>query len=59
MVKGLTDSKELKCPAADEIKRDDDDEALNPEYTTQYKSIVVRANYLSTDRRQTRHTIRS
>ena len=47
---GLTESKELTCPAADEIKRDDDDEVLNAEYTTQYKSIVARANYLSTDR---------
>ena len=46
---GLTDSKELSCPAAEEVKRDDDDELLNPEYTTQYKSIVARANYLSTD----------
>ena len=47
---GLTDAKELSCPAADEVKRDDDETALNAEYTTQYKSIVARANYLSTDR---------
>ena len=47
---GLTESKELTCPSAEEVKRDDDDELLNPEYTTQYKSIVARANYLSTDR---------
>ena len=32
------------------VKRDDDDIRLNPEYTTQYKSIVARANYLSIDR---------
>ena len=32
------------------MKRDDDDEPLNQEYTTQYKSTVARAKYLSTDR---------
>ena len=44
---GLKDAKELTCPSAEEVKRDDD-EPLNAEYTTQYKSIVARANYLST-----------
>lgn len=40
---GLTESKELSCPSADEVKRDDDDEIeLNAEYTTQHKSIVAR-----------------
>ncbi len=47
---GVTESKELSCPSADEIKRDDDDVSLNAEYTTQYKSIGACANYLSTDR---------
>ena len=47
---GLTESKELTCPAAEEVKRDDDEEPLNAEYTTQYKSIGARANYLSMDR---------
>ena len=47
---GLTEAKDLSCPSADEVKRDDDEIKLNPEYTTQYKSIVARANYLSIDR---------
>ena len=47
---GLENAKELTCPSADEPVRPDDNEALNAEYTTQYKSIVARANYLSMDR---------
>ena len=55
---GLKESKELSCSAADEIKRDDDDEELNSEYTTQYKSIVARANYLSTDRPDIQYAVK-
>lgn len=55
---GLTDAKELTCPAADEIKRDNDDEELNAEYTTEYKSIVARANYLSTDRPDIQYAVK-
>lgn len=40
----------LSCLVAGEIKREDDDKELNAEYTTQYKSIVARGNYMSTDR---------
>ena len=47
---GLTEAKGLSCPAAEEIKREDDYKQLNAEYSTQYKSIVARANYLSIDR---------
>ena len=47
---GLENAKERTCPSAEEVKRDDDHEMLNEEYTRQYKSIVARANYLSTDR---------
>ena len=47
---GLTEAKELSCPSAEEVKRFDDETKLNAEYTTQYKSIVARANYLATDR---------
>lgn len=47
---GLTEAKELSCPAADEVKRDDDDINSNTEYITQYKSTVARANYLSIGR---------
>ena len=32
------------------IMRPDDEKELNSEYTTQYKSIVARANYLAADR---------
>ena len=32
---GLENAKELTCPSAEEVKRDDDDELLNQEYTTQ------------------------
>ena len=47
---GLDNAKELSCPSVDEPNRPDDDVPLNAEYTTQYKSIVARANYLSMDR---------
>ena len=47
---GLAEAKELSCPSAEEVKRDDDDKHLNAEYSTQYKSLVARANYLSIDR---------
>ena len=47
---GLENAKSLTCPSADEPNRPDDDVELNSEYTTQYKSIVARANYLSMDR---------
>ena len=40
------------------MKRDDDDEPLNAEYTTQYKSIVARANYLSTDRPDIQYAVK-
>ena len=47
---GLGNAKPLSIPSADEVKRPDDETKLNPEYTTQYKSIVARANYLAADR---------
>ena len=47
---GLDNAKPLSNPSADEIKRPDDEIKLNPEYTTQFKSIVARANYLAADR---------
>ena len=47
---GLENAKALSVPSADEVKRPDDETKLNPEYTTQYKSIVARANYLAADR---------
>ena len=47
---GLDNAKPLSIPSADEVKRPDDETKLNPEYTTQYKSIVARANYLAADR---------
>ena len=55
---GLENAKELTCPSAEEVKRDDDDEELNSEYTTQYKSIVARANYLSTDRPDIQYAVK-
>ena len=55
---GLENAKELTCPSADEVKRDDDDVELNAEYTTQYKSIGVRANYLSTDRPDVQYAVK-
>ena len=47
---GLENAKPLSVPSADEVKRPEDETKLNPEYTTQYKSIVARANYLAADR---------
>ena len=47
---GLENAKALSVPSADEVKRPDDEIKLNPEYTTQYKSTVARANYLAADR---------
>ena len=47
---GLENAKELSNPSAEEVKREDDEVELNAHYTTQYKSIVARANYLASDR---------
>ena len=47
---GLENARPLSNPSADEIKRPDDERKLNPEHTTQYKSIVPRANCLAADR---------
>ena len=47
---GLENAKELSNPSADEVKRPDDEVELNAHYSTQYKSIVARANYLAADR---------
>ncbi len=47
---GLENAHELTCAAADEPNRDEDEVKLNAEYTSQYKSIVARANYLAMDR---------
>ena len=55
---GLENAKELTCPSAEEVKRDDDDELFNQAYTTQYKSIVARANYLSTDRPDIQYAVK-
>ena len=55
---GLDNAKEPTCPSADEPVRSDDNEALNAEYTTQYKSIVARANYLSMDRPDTQFAVK-
>ena len=55
---GLTESKELSCPSAEEVKREDDEIELNAEYTTQYKSIVARANYLANDRPDIQYAVK-
>ena len=55
---GLENAKELTCPSADEPVRPDDHENLNAEYTTQYKSIVARANYLSMDRPDIQYAVK-
>ena len=55
---GLKESKELTCPSAEEVKREDDEIELNNEYTTQYKSIVARANYLATDRPDIQYAVK-
>lgn len=44
---GLESAKELSCPSAHEIIKGDSFGKLNSEYTTQFKSIVARAYYLS------------
>ena len=43
---GLEAAKGLSNPSAEEVKREDDEVELNAQYTTQYKSIVARSNYL-------------
>ena len=40
------------------MKREDDDIKLNASYTTQYKSIVARANYLSMDRPDIQYAVK-
>ena len=42
----------------EEPKRPDDEQLLNPEYTTQYKSIVARANYLAADRPDIQYAVK-
>ncbi len=44
---GLASAKALINPSAEEGKRPDDEEHLNPQYTTQYKSVVARATWIS------------
>ena len=56
---GLEEGKPLSNPCADEVKRPDDDIELNPEYTTQYKSIVARANYLAADRVDIQYAVKT
>lgn len=56
---GLEDVKALTNPCADEIKRPDDDQELNAEYTTQYKSIVARENYLAADRIDIQYAVKA
>ena len=56
---GLENAKPLSIPSADEVKRPDDETKLNPEYTTQYKSIVARANYLAADRPDIQFAVKS
>ena len=51
--------KPLTNPSADEIKRDDDDVELNAEYTTQYRSIAARANYLAADRMDIQYVVKA
>ena len=46
---GLTESKKLTCPAPDEVKRDDGEEALNAEYSCSTCQLSIN--------RQTRYTI--
>ena len=55
---GLEEAKPLTNPSADEPKREDDEVELNAEYTTQYKSIVARANYLSADRPDIQYAVK-
>ena len=56
---GLENAKPLSKPSADEVKRPDDETKLNPEYTTQYKSIVARANYLAADRPDIQYAVKT
>ena len=56
---GLENAKALSVPSADEVKRPDDEDELNSEYTTQYKSIVARANYLAADRPDIQYAVKT
>ena len=56
---GLENAKPLSNPLADEVKRPDDEIELNANYTTQYKSIVARANYLAADRTDIQYAVKT
>ena len=53
------EAKPLSNPSADEVKRPDDSVELNANYTTQYKSIVARANYLAADRTDIQYAVKT
>ena len=55
----MQEAKPLTVPCADEVKRPDDYIELNAEYTTQYKSIVARANYLAADRPDIQYAVKA
>ena len=56
---GLDEAKPLSNPSAEEVKRPDDEVELNAEYSTQYKSIVARANYLAADRPDIQYAVKT
>ena len=56
---GPENAKPLSNPCADEVKRPDDSVELNANYTTQYKPIVARANYLAADRIDIQYAVKT
>eukprot|EP00973_Karenia_brevis_P020669 2838641-Karenia_brevis.AAC.1 len=56
---GFSNAKELSTPGVEqEPKSADSDEDLSPEYTTKYKSIVARANFLALDRPEIQFSVK-
>ena len=50
LVEELQVDKELSTPGIDERDEDEEDEFLDPEWSSRYRSLVARANYLAVDR---------
>ena len=56
---GLKDAKPLTSPATDEeLASPNDDEPLDAAYSTQFKSITMRASYLSHDRSDIQYAVK-
>ena len=55
---GLEDARSLSTPGGEEPQGNGEDDLLNDEYATAYKSITARANYLASDRPDIQYTVK-